>query len=73
MQHPAWALIVVGLLISGIGVIWLIASFVPWLGRLPGDIAVEREHFRFYLPVVTCVLLSLLLTSVLWLVAVLFR
>ena len=47
---------------------WLLAPHNPWLGRLPGDIAVERPHFRFYFPVVTCIVLSLLLTGVLWLV-----
>jgi len=73
MQHPAWALILFGLMIAGIGVVWLIAPFIPWLGKLPGDIAVERENFRFYFPVVTCLLLSLLLTGVLWLVRFFFR
>lgn len=47
---------------------WLLATHIPWLGRLPGDIAVERPNFRFYFPVVTCILLSLLLTGILWLV-----
>lgn len=57
-----------GLVSAGIGVIWLVAPSIPWLGKLPGDIAVERPNFRFYFPIATCVLLSLLLTGVLWLV-----
>ena len=68
MQHPAWTLVVLGLVIAGIGAIWLLAPQIPWLGRLPGDIAVERPNFRFYFPVVTCIVLSLLLTGILWLV-----
>ena len=68
MQHPAWTLVVLGLVIAGVGAIWLLTPYIPWLGRLPGDIAVERPNFRFYFPVVTCVLLSLLLTGILWLV-----
>jgi hypothetical protein len=68
MQHPAWAVIVLGLVIAAAGAIWLLAPHIPWLGRLPGDIAVERPNFRFYFPVVTCIVLSLLLTGVLWLV-----
>ena len=68
MQHPAWTLVVLGLVTAGIGAIWLLAPHIPWLGRLPGDIAVERPNFRLYSPVVTCVVLSLLLTGVLWLV-----
>jgi hypothetical protein len=68
MQHPAWTVIVIGLVIAAAGAIWLLAPHIPWLGRLPGDIAVERPNFRFYFPVVTCIVLSLLLTGVLWLV-----
>ena len=67
MQHPAWTLVILGV-ITGIGAAWLLAPHVPWLGRLPGDIAVERPNFRFYFPVVTCIVLSLLLTGILWLV-----
>lgn len=36
-----------------------------WLGRLPGDIRIEREHFRFYFPITTMILLSLLLNLIL--------
>ena len=68
MQHPAWTLVILGLVIAGIGAVWLLGPHIPWLGRLPGDIAVERSHFRFYFPVVTCIILSLLLTGILWLV-----
>jgi hypothetical protein len=39
MSHPAWTLILVGLLIVGSGVVWLQEPPVPWLGRLPGDIS----------------------------------
>ena len=46
--------------------IWLVAPSIPWLGRLPGDIAVERPNVGFYFPVVTCILLRLLLTGALW-------
>lgn len=68
MRHPAWLLIVVGLLIAAIGLIWLLVPSVPWLGKLPGDIVIERKNFRFYFPITTCILLSLLLTGILWLV-----
>jgi len=43
------------------------AGRIPWLGRLPGDIAIERENFRFYFPLGTSILLSLLLSLVAWL------
>ena len=73
MQHPGWALIVLGGLIVVIGVIWLVLPAIPWLGKLPGDIAIERENFGFYFPIATCVVLSLLLTGILWVVRHLLR
>ena len=49
-QNPAWLVISVGLVIVGIGVVWLLAPSIPWLGKLPGDIRIERENVRFYFP-----------------------
>ena len=72
-QHPAWLLIAFGLLIVGIGVAWLLAPSISWLGKLPGDISIERDNFRFYFPLATCILLSLLLTGIMWLVRFLSR
>lgn len=68
MSHPGWVLIIVGVLIAVIGLIWMLAPSVPWLGRLPGDIVIDRDNFKFYFPVTTCVLLSLLLTGIMWIV-----
>jgi hypothetical protein len=68
MQHPAWLLIFIGLIIVSIGALWLLAPAIPWLGKLPGDIQVEGKNFKFYFPVVTCIVISLLLTSIMWLV-----
>ena len=68
MQQPAWALIALGAVLVIIGLVWLLAPQVPWLGRLPGDIVVERKNFRFYFPIVTCLVLSIVLTAILWLV-----
>ncbi len=39
---------------------------LPWLGRLPGDVRIEREHVRIYLPFTSCLLLSVVLSGVLW-------
>jgi hypothetical protein len=60
------ALIVAGLTILVIGLLWPWLSKLP-LGRLPGDIVVEREGFRFYLPLTTGILLSLVVSLVIWL------
>ena len=67
-QNPASLLIVAGLVIVGIGVVWLLAPSIPWLGKLPGDIQIERENFRFYFPVATCIVISVLLTGIIWLI-----
>jgi hypothetical protein len=67
MQHPGWLLIIVGLIIAGIGAVWLLTPHIPWLGKLPGDIVVERENFRFYFPIVTCIVISVVLTGIMWL------
>jgi len=67
-----WILLVLGLVVAGIGLLWILAPSIPWWGQLPGDIRIERENFRFYFPVATCLLLSLLLSLLLWVVR-LFR
>jgi hypothetical protein len=59
-----WMLLILGLVIAGTGLVWILAPSIPWLGRLPGDIRIERENFRFYFPLVTCLLLSAALTLV---------
>ena len=67
-----WALLIVGLVIAGVGLVWILAPSIPWLGRLPGDLRIERENIRFYFPLVTCLLLSVVLSLVVWVIR-LFR
>ena len=59
-------LIVLGVVLIVAGLLW------PWLsrlglGRLPGDIVIERENFRLYLPITTSILISIVLSVILWL------
>jgi Protein of unknown function (DUF2905) len=59
-------LIILGVVLLLAGLLW------PWLsklglGRLPGDIAIERENFRLYIPITTSILISLALSLILWL------
>ena len=61
------SLIVIGLIIALVGVVITLAGRLPWLGRLPGDIYVKRENFTFYFPLATSILVSLLLSFILWL------
>ncbi|HYD40949.1 MAG TPA: DUF2905 domain-containing protein [Anaeromyxobacter sp.] len=64
-------LIVVGVLVAALGVLLVLGDKLPWLrlGRLPGDIAVERGNFRFYFPIVTSIVLSVVVSLVLWLLS----
>ena len=67
MSSLGKSLIVVGLVIALIGVILSFAGRIPWLGRLPGDIYVKRENFTFYFPLATSIIISILLSFILWL------
>jgi len=60
-------LIYLGLLLVIIGVILTFAGKLPWLGRLPGDLSIERENFSFYFPLATCILISVVISLVLYL------
>ncbi len=58
-------LIFIGILIIAIGIIiYFFHNKLNWIGRLPGDIRIEKENFKFYFPLTTMILLSLLLTLI---------
>jgi hypothetical protein len=52
-----------------IGGLLLLGGRIPWLGRLPGDILIQRRNFTFYFPLATGILISIVLTLFLWLVS----
>lgn len=59
-------LIITGILVLAAGLLW------PWisklgLGRLPGDIVIQREGFSFYFPITTCIIVSVVVTLIFWL------
>ena len=62
------ALVALGLLIALAGVVIMLVGRVPWLGRLPGDIHFQRGNFSFYFPLATSLLLSVILTLLLYVV-----
>lgn len=67
MQELGKLLVILGLSMAGVGLfLWKLSGKLP-LGRLPGDIAIEKPGFSFYFPLGTCLLLSALLTLLLWL------
>ena len=63
------ALMIVGGVLVVLGALFSFGARLPWLGRLPGDIVIERENFRFYFPIVASIVISIILT----LLAALFR
>ena len=59
-------LIAAGLILAAIGLVLLFAGKIPWLGRLPGDIFYRGKDVTFYFPVVTCLVVSVILSLILW-------
>ena len=60
-------LIYLGLFLVILGIALTLIGKVPWLGHLPGDITIERERFTFYFPLATCLIISIILSLVLYL------
>lgn len=60
-------LIVFGVILVLVGVLLVWGPRIPWLGRLPGDIVYKSDRVTFYFPIVTCVVLSVVLSILLWL------
>ena len=60
-------LLVMGLVVALVGVVLMVAGRVPGLGRLPGDIYVQRGNWSFYFPLMTSIVVSVLLTLLFWL------
>jgi len=58
-------LVVLGLLLVLVGLFWPWLSRLPF-GRLPGDLIIERDNFTFYFPLMTCLVVSVVLTLIVW-------
>jgi hypothetical protein len=69
MSDIGKSLIVLGLLIALVGGVLTFVGRVPWLGRLPGDIYVERGSWSFYFPLATSLILSIVLSLVFYLLS----
>lgn len=59
-------LIYLGVVLIVVGLILSLSGKIPWLGHLPGDIYIQRERFTFYFPLTTCLLISVIVTLVLY-------
>jgi hypothetical protein len=67
MQELAKTLIIFGIILVGIGVILAFAGKMPYIGKLPGDIYLHKKNFTFYFPLATSLLISIILSLILWL------
>ena len=69
MQQIGKILVVTGIILVIMGlIIWALAGRLGWFGHLPGDIRIRREHFAFYFPFTSMVLVSVILSFIVWLI-----
>jgi len=68
MQGAGRLLIIVGLVCVAMGLVMVLRPKMPWLGRLPGDLLIERDRFTLSIPLASCVMVSLVVSLVLWLI-----
>jgi uncharacterized protein YjeT (DUF2065 family) len=66
MNELAKILIIAGCVLIAVGLVVFVLARIPGLGRLPGDILIRRENFTFYVPLATSLLLSLVLSGILY-------
>jgi heme/copper-type cytochrome/quinol oxidase subunit 2 len=59
--------IMMGIILILVGLAFLVAGKIPFLGKLPGDIAVQRKTWSLYIPITTCIIISIILTLIMWL------
>jgi hypothetical protein len=67
MSELGKMLIIFGIIMVVVGAVLVLGPKIPWLGKLPGDFTYRGERFTFYFPLATCVLLSVILSLVLYL------
>ncbi|QII11162.1 putative membrane protein YrzS [Candidatus Kuenenia stuttgartiensis] len=60
-------LMITGIILIIAGALFLFVNKIPFLGRLPGDIAVQKKNFSFYFPLTTCIIISIVLSIIMWL------
>lgn len=67
MQEIGKALIIFGIVLIGAGMLLTFINKIPFLGKLPGDILIQRKNVTFYFPLATSILISIILSLVFWL------
>jgi hypothetical protein len=59
-------LIVLGVVMVVVGLVVMFADKIPYIGRLPGDLYIKRERWSFYFPITTSIIISIILTVIMW-------
>lgn len=72
-QNLGRLLIIVGIAIIALGAILFFFNKIPFLGKLPGDIMIQRKNFTFYFPIVTSIVISILLSLIFYFISRLKR
>ncbi|MCX8030051.1 MAG: DUF2905 domain-containing protein [Thermodesulfovibrionales bacterium] len=67
LEHFGKLLIVIGLVIILIGAFFLLSGKISWIGKLPGDILIQKKNFTFYFPLATSIIISIILSLLIWL------
>ena len=67
IQHAGKFLIVLGIVIIAIGGLLLFSGKIPWIGKLPGDILIQKKNYTIYFPLATSILISLIISLIFWL------
>lgn len=62
-------LIIFGIFITVLGILFFFAGKAPWIGKLPGDIVIDRKNFSLYIPITTSIILSILITLIFWILS----
>ena len=68
MNELAKGLILLGAVLIAVGLVLLFFQKIPFLGKLPGDILIKRDNFTFYFPLATSIVVSLLISLILYLI-----
>jgi membrane protein implicated in regulation of membrane protease activity len=64
MMNVGRVLMIAGAAMLVLGALFTLGARLPWLGRLPGDIVIERPNFRFYFPITTSIVISIILSLI---------
>ena len=66
MQTMGRVVVLVGGFVVLIGIVMMFSDKIPFLGKLPGDISIKRDNFQLYFPITTSIVLSILVSVILW-------